>query len=275
MWPMMSGPVSSTTSASISPEPGIEGPPVWIVDWMPYLRAQPTIFFASSPVLTPPRPISPSSLTPASARNRKSSSSIPVSRIGAPAWTLTPPGGKDEKARCAVMPRATTPLGSRGRPGRWTSPAEIIVVTPPCMVESIQLSWFWRGVQSPNTGWTWLSISPGTSATPFASTTTSAPAVLQSASLPKAAIFPSSATTVSPSRMGFSSAPDRSKPIFLMTSFSAMARAPGSVFPRREHPRRGGPVQDPPPTARSVAGRPTRLPRPAVRRRARRRSGSR
>jgi hypothetical protein len=29
------------------PEPGIDGPPVWIVLWMPYLRAQATISLAS------------------------------------------------------------------------------------------------------------------------------------------------------------------------------------------------------------------------------------
>ena len=72
MWPITSASASSTTSASIRPEPGIEGPPVWIVLWMPYLRAQATIRLASSPCLTPPRPTSPSSLTPASASSRKS-----------------------------------------------------------------------------------------------------------------------------------------------------------------------------------------------------------
>ena len=50
---------------------------------------------------------------------------------------------------------------SRGRPGMCTSPAEIIVVTPPCRQQSIQSSWLCRGVQSPATGWTWLSIRPG------------------------------------------------------------------------------------------------------------------
>ena len=34
------------------------------------------------------------------------------------------------------------------------APAETIVVTPPCKDESIQPSWFCRGVQSPATGWT-------------------------------------------------------------------------------------------------------------------------
>ena len=55
---------------------------------------------------------------------------------------------------------------SRGRPGMCTSPAEIIVVTPPCIEESIQLSCCWRGVQSPATGCTWLSISPGATVVP-------------------------------------------------------------------------------------------------------------
>ena len=31
MWPMMSASASSTTSLSIRPEPGMEGPPVWMV----------------------------------------------------------------------------------------------------------------------------------------------------------------------------------------------------------------------------------------------------
>ena len=57
----------------------------------------------------------------------------------------------------------------RGRPGVCTSPADIMVVTPPCRQELIQPSWFCRGVQSPATGWTWLSMRPGTSAEPFAS----------------------------------------------------------------------------------------------------------
>ncbi len=64
---------------------------------------------------------------------------------------------------------------SRGRPGVCTSPAEIIVVTPPCRQESIQPSWFCRGVQSPATGWTWLSIRPGASVVPWASMIVVAP----------------------------------------------------------------------------------------------------
>ena len=44
IWPMMSASASSTVSLSIMLLPGIEGPPVWMVLWMPYLRAQATIF---------------------------------------------------------------------------------------------------------------------------------------------------------------------------------------------------------------------------------------
>ena len=86
---------------------------------------------------------------------------MPFSITGAPASTFTPAGRKLWNARCAVIASALSPTMSFGRPGRCTSPAEIIVVTPPLSVESIQPSWFWRGVQSPNTGCTWLSIRPG------------------------------------------------------------------------------------------------------------------
>ena len=99
---------------------------------------------------------------------------MPCSSTGAPACSLTPPGRKFENARCAVIASALTPTTSLGRPGRWTSPAEIMVVTPPWRKLSIQFSWLWRGVQSPNTGCTWLSIRPGASVVPFALTTTSA-----------------------------------------------------------------------------------------------------
>ena len=75
--------------------------------------------------------------------------------------TLAPEGRKLANVRCAVMASALTPMGSLGRPGRCTSPAETNVVTPPLTHESIQPSWFCRGVQSPNTGWQWLSIRPG------------------------------------------------------------------------------------------------------------------
>ena len=161
MWPTTSVSASSTTSLSMRPEPGIDGPPVWMVLWMPYLRAQATMRFAVGPSFTPPRPTSPSSVTPASARSLKSCSVISGSMQGAPAWTLTPEGRKLANWRCAEMASALRPTTSRGRPGVCTSPAEIMVVTPPLRFESIQPSWFWRGVQSPATGCTWLSIRPG------------------------------------------------------------------------------------------------------------------
>ena len=72
--------------------PAMDGPPVWNVETMPCCRAQASIGAASAPVLTEPRPTSPTRLTPASASSAKSCSSRPSSRIGAPAWTLTPAG---------------------------------------------------------------------------------------------------------------------------------------------------------------------------------------
>src|SRR3546814_15292607 len=73
---------------------------------------------------------------------------------------------------------------SLGRPGRCTSPAEIMVVTPPLRNDSIQLSWLWRGVQSPNTGCTWLSMRPGATVVPLASTVLAAPDVSTADALP-------------------------------------------------------------------------------------------
>ena len=68
------------------------------------------------------------------ASSLKSLSTMPFSITGAPASTLTPPGRKLSKARCAVIASAFRPTMSFGRPGRCTSPAEIIVVTPPFIV---------------------------------------------------------------------------------------------------------------------------------------------
>src|SRR5271156_2630288 len=72
----------------MSPEPGIDGPPVWIVLLMPYLRAQATISRAVGPSLTPPSPTSPRKRTPAAASSSKSCSSLPASITGAPAPTF-------------------------------------------------------------------------------------------------------------------------------------------------------------------------------------------
>src|SRR5256885_5224483 len=218
MWPTTSVSASSTTSLSIRPEPGIEGPPVWMVLWMPYLRAQPTIFRAVGPSLTPPRPTSPNSLTPAAANSLKSSSTISHSITGAPACTFTPPGRSGQTERCAKIAIAFSPTTSRGRPGIWTSPAEIMVVTPPCRKLSIQLIWFCRGVQSPATGWTWLSIRPGATVVPLASTMVVAPSVLTSLARPMAVILPFSAVIVSASRIGLSMAPESNRPILRITS---------------------------------------------------------
>ena len=87
---------------------------------------------------------------------------MPLSMMGAPVSTFTPPGRRGSKARYALMARAFRPAMSFGRSGGCTSPAEIIVVMPPCIVLSIQPIWFsWGGDQSPNTGCTGLWISRG------------------------------------------------------------------------------------------------------------------
>ena len=91
--------------------------------------------------------------------------------ISAPPSTLTPPGRKVENARWAAIASALTPTRSRGRPGRWTSDADIIIDTPPCIELSIQPSADWRGVQSPKTTCTWESIRPGIATAPPASRT--------------------------------------------------------------------------------------------------------
>ncbi len=92
MCPTTWGRASSTTSALIGLDPAMDGPPVWMVTVIPCCFAQRTIGAASLPVRTVPRPISPISFTPARAISAKSSSTMPSSRIGAPACTLTPAG---------------------------------------------------------------------------------------------------------------------------------------------------------------------------------------
>ena len=72
--------------------------------------------------------------------------------MGAPAWTFTPPGRKFAYAFAATIASALSPTTSLGRPGRCTSPAEIAVVTPPFIIESMKSTVRWRGVKSPNTG---------------------------------------------------------------------------------------------------------------------------
>ena len=155
-WPTTSVSASSTTSAPIRPEPGIEGPPVWMVDWMPYLRAQATICFAFAPSLTPPRPTSPRSFTPASASSLKSCSVMPGSITGAPACSLTPLTRKLLNARCAKMACAFRPTMSRGRPGlmhlpgrdhrgdaavqRRVDPAELVLARSPVARDRVDVA---------------------------------------------------------------------------------------------------------------------------------------
>ena len=148
---------------------------------------------------------------------------------GAPASTFTPPptpaARMPSNARWAVIASAFSPTMSLGRPGRWTSPAEIIVVTPPFRHDSIQPSWFWRGVQSPNTGWTCESISPGASVVPRQSMVVRACSVSQSAARPIATIRPSSTTTVSASRIGASMSPESIRPTFRITTLPEVVGA--------------------------------------------------
>ena len=165
---------------------------------------------------------------------------MPFSITGAPASTLTPPptpaARMPSNARCAVIASALMPTTSFGRPGRCTSPADTMVVTPPCRHDSIQPSWFWRGVQSPNTGCTCESIRPGASAVPRASITRAARSVSQSCSRPSAAIRPSSITTVSASRIGRSMSPDSISPTLRITTlpdFSVPAAIAISLLPVR------------------------------------------
>ncbi len=221
MWAATSASTSSTTSAPIREDPGMECPPVWVIDVMPYLRAQAIILRPVVPSFTVPRPTSPTSVTPASASSLKSFSSRPCSRMRAPARTFMPVGEKFAKARCAVIASALTPITSRGRPGRCTSPAETSVVTPPCSVESIQPSWFWRGVQSPMTGWEWLSIMPGMTEEPLASITRLTPLASILTSRPTAVIFPFSIRIVSASARGAESSPVSTAPRFRIRRRSA------------------------------------------------------
>ena len=197
---------------------------------MPYLRAQATILRAVGPSFTPPRPTSPRKRTPAAASSWKSCSSMPGSITGAPAWTFTPLARKFENVRCAAIASAFSPTMSRGRPGVCTSPAETMVVTPPCRQESIQPSWFCRGVQSPATGWTWLSIRPGASVTPWASIVVVAPERSRSAARPIAVMRPSIARIASASKIGLAMSPLSIRPMFLIASLAGAPEAAGSSW---------------------------------------------
>ena len=184
MWPMTSASASSTTSLSIRPEPGIEGPPVWMVLWMPYLRAQPTIALASSPLLTPPRPTSPSSFTPACGQLLEVAldhALLDHRRAGQHLDAAGPEGVEGALRRDGQRLHADDVLGTPGQmhlAGR--DHGGDAAVAGSCRSSSICC---WRGVQSPNTGWTWLSIRPGATVVPLALTTVLAPPTSRSFSL--------------------------------------------------------------------------------------------
>ncbi len=189
-----------------------------MIDSSPISRHQSATRLASGPLATVPSPISPICRMPSAFSSSKTSRPKSSSATGAPAITFAPAGRKFWKQRCAVTASALTPIASFGRPGRCTSPAETSVVTPPFTPISIQPNWFWRGVQSPNTGWQWESISPGDRPEPFASITVSAPEQSRSAALPIAAIRPSTTTIASASRIGLFRSPESSRPMLRITS---------------------------------------------------------
>src|SRR5712671_43160 len=127
------------------------------------------------------------------------------------------------------MARALSPTMSLGRPGRCTSPAEIMVVMPPLRPDSMKSIVRWRGVKSPNTGWQCESMRPGTTVLPRASMTVSASS---SRPRPTATILPSAATIESPSSSGFAMSPDTICPMFLISTFKvASGSSYGQILP--------------------------------------------
>src|SRR5262252_466444 len=105
---------------------------------------------------------------------------------------------------------------SLGRPGRCTSPAEIMVVRPPLSPDSMKSTVRWRGVKSPKTGWQCESMRPGITVLPRASMTVSAST---SSPRPTAAMVPSATTMLSASRSGRAMSPDTMAPMFLISVF--------------------------------------------------------
>ena len=72
---------------------------------------------------------------PASAMVSKSFSSSPGTSSSVPPYTLTPEGRRLSQQRLATTASETAHNGSggSGSPGTWSSPAEMMEVTPPCM----------------------------------------------------------------------------------------------------------------------------------------------
>src|SRR5690242_16780351 len=132
---------------------------------------------------------------------------------------------------------------SLGLPGRCTSPAEIMVVTPPLRPDSMKSIVRWRGVKSPKTGWQCESMRPGTTVLPLASTTVSAS---PSRPRPTARILPSAATIESPSSSGRAMSPDTICPMFLMSVFKRWSPSYRQVLPPHRfvsHQRRNRPLE--------------------------------
>jgi len=216
-WPATSGWTSATKSGPITPLPGIDAPPVCTITFMPRAWAQRVIWAATAGSFTPEMPISPTRRQPAAARSSKSASVSPFSNSTAPACTFTPEGRMLANALWTRIASAFVPAASVGRPGTCGSPADSIVVTPPCMHESIQSVVFWRGVQSPITGCTWLSWYPGISVAPPRSITPAPAGISTSPERPTAAIRPSITTTVSASATGAPRSPVTSVPMLRRT----------------------------------------------------------
>jgi hypothetical protein len=119
---------------------------------------------------------------------------------------------------------------SLGRPGRCTSPAEIMLVMPPWSPDSMKSTVRCRGVKSPNTGWQCESMSPGTTVLPRASITVSASS---SSPRPTATILPSAAEIESPSSSGRAISPDTICPMFLISTLKTR-QPPYSPLPSGE-----------------------------------------
>ncbi len=108
-WPMMSQPSASTSSIVTGEESGIDAPPVWFMTTNPAAWAARTSGAASACGWKSPKPTF-ASQTPLSANSAKSPGSRSGSMITAPPSTLTPPGRKPAKARCAATRQRLDPL---------------------------------------------------------------------------------------------------------------------------------------------------------------------
>ena len=122
----------------------------------------------AAPVLTEPSPISPTRFTPAGRHLGEVVLLEPQLEDRRAGMDLHARRAAGSRTPCAAtIASALSPTMSLGRPGRWTSPAEIAVVTPPWSPDSMKSIVRWRGVKSPNTGWTWRVDEPGNAVAPL------------------------------------------------------------------------------------------------------------